>query len=126
LAERARLSRKAVSALECGERLTPRRDTVRLLTNALGLADAERAAFEAAVRPCAASPTGGGDQPLRHRLRVRSPLPHYLKPPMLPCVVGREGVGRLADGRRVYVDVPSCAVIQSAAKPAGERVTYST
>jgi len=57
LAERARLSRKAVSALECGERLAPRRDTVRLLADALGLTDAERAAFEAAARPCAASPT---------------------------------------------------------------------
>jgi len=56
LADRARLSRKAVSALECGERLAPRRDTVRLLADALGLTDAERAAFEAAARPCAASP----------------------------------------------------------------------
>ena len=56
LAERARLSRKAVSALECGERLAPRRDTVCLLADALGLTDAERAAFEAAARPCAASP----------------------------------------------------------------------
>jgi len=56
LAERARLSRKAVSALECGERLAPRRDTLRLLADALGLADAERAAFEVAARPGAASP----------------------------------------------------------------------
>ena len=55
LAERARLSRKAVSALECGARLAPRRDTVRLLADALGLADAERAGFMAA-RPCVVSP----------------------------------------------------------------------
>ncbi len=26
----------------------------------------------------------------------------YIKPPRLPCVVGTDGVGRLADGRRVY------------------------
>jgi NADPH:quinone reductase-like Zn-dependent oxidoreductase len=26
----------------------------------------------------------------------------YIKPPQLPCVVGTDGVGRLADGRRVY------------------------
>jgi predicted ATPase/transcriptional regulator with XRE-family HTH domain/Tfp pilus assembly protein PilF len=59
LAERARLSRKAVSALECGERLAPRRDTVRLLADALGLVAPEREGFMAAARPCAppASPT---------------------------------------------------------------------
>ncbi len=56
LAERARLSRKAVSALECGALLAPRRDTVRLLADALGLTDAERAGFMAA-RPCVVSPT---------------------------------------------------------------------
>jgi len=59
LAERARLSRKAVSALECGARLAPRRDTVRLLADALGLVAPEREGFMAAARPCAppASPT---------------------------------------------------------------------
>jgi len=31
---------------------------------------------------------------------------HYLKPSQLPSVAGREGVGRLADGRRVYFDAP--------------------
>lgn len=31
---------------------------------------------------------------------------HYLKPPTLPCVAGREGVGQLPDGRRVYFDAP--------------------
>ncbi len=31
---------------------------------------------------------------------------HYLKPSVLPCVAGREGVGRLAEGRRVYFDTP--------------------
>ncbi len=50
LAERAHLSRKAVSALECGARLAPRRDTVRLLADALGLADAEREGFMATRR----------------------------------------------------------------------------
>src|SRR3954451_10314013 len=28
----------------------------------------------------------------------------YTGPPPLPCVVGTDGVGRLADGRRVYFD----------------------
>jgi predicted ATPase/transcriptional regulator with XRE-family HTH domain len=39
LAERAHLSRNAVNALERGARLSPRRDTVTLLANALALSD---------------------------------------------------------------------------------------
>src|SRR5262245_20419298 len=31
---------------------------------------------------------------------------HILRPVQLPCVAGREGIGRLADGRRVYFDAP--------------------
>lgn len=31
---------------------------------------------------------------------------HYLKPTQLPSVAGRDGVGRLADGRRVYFAAP--------------------
>ncbi|MBV9278715.1 MAG: helix-turn-helix domain-containing protein, partial [Chloroflexi bacterium] len=52
LAERARLSREAVSALERGERQYPRADTVELLTEALELGDEEREALlGAAARP---------------------------------------------------------------------------
>jgi len=47
LAARARVSRKAVSALECGARVSPRRDTVRLLADGLGLPLEERAALAA-------------------------------------------------------------------------------
>lgn len=50
LAERAGLSVNAVSALERGVNVAPRRDTVELLADALRLADAERAIFEAAAR----------------------------------------------------------------------------
>ena len=46
LAERSRMSVDAISALERGARRAPRRDTVALLVDALGLADAERTAFE--------------------------------------------------------------------------------
>ncbi len=49
LAERARLTRNAVSALERGERLRPYPHTVRALADALNLSDAERAALVAAV-----------------------------------------------------------------------------
>jgi predicted ATPase/DNA-binding XRE family transcriptional regulator len=50
LAERAQLSRLAIQALEAGRRQTPRSDTVRLLADALGLAEAERGRFVDAVR----------------------------------------------------------------------------
>jgi transcriptional regulator with XRE-family HTH domain len=49
LAERAHVSRGAVSALERGERLAPRKDTVALLATALKLTGAERATLLAAV-----------------------------------------------------------------------------
>jgi len=51
LAERARLSLRAVSDLERGRRQRPYRDTVRLLAEALTLEPGERAAFLAAARP---------------------------------------------------------------------------
>ena len=50
LAERARLSRDAISALERSRRRTPRPDTLALLADALELADPERASFAAAAR----------------------------------------------------------------------------
>lgn len=50
LAERARLSVRAVSDLERGVRRAPYRETVRLLAEALGLGAPERAALERAAR----------------------------------------------------------------------------
>jgi predicted ATPase/DNA-binding XRE family transcriptional regulator len=50
LAERAGLSAKGISDLERGARTNPRRDTVALLADALGLADRDRATLEAAAR----------------------------------------------------------------------------
>jgi transcriptional regulator with XRE-family HTH domain len=49
LAERAGLSAKAVSALERGERTSPRPHTVRVLARALDLSKEERAALVAAA-----------------------------------------------------------------------------
>jgi transcriptional regulator with XRE-family HTH domain len=51
LAERARLSARAVIDLERGARQVPRRETVQLLAEALALTPLDRAAFEAAARP---------------------------------------------------------------------------
>jgi non-specific serine/threonine protein kinase len=50
LAERAGLSTRAISDLERGVKLTPRRDTVALLAEALALAGEDRASFAAAAR----------------------------------------------------------------------------
>ncbi len=50
LAERAGLSVNAVSALERGVNVAPRKDTVEMLADALHLSDADRTAFEAAAR----------------------------------------------------------------------------
>src|SRR5215813_13760574 len=50
LAERARLSREAISALERGNRRAPRRETLDLLAEALALTEPERATFDVAAR----------------------------------------------------------------------------
>jgi branched-chain amino acid transport system substrate-binding protein len=50
LAERAHLSREAIGALERGDRRAPRKETLDLLGEALGLTELERAAFDAAAR----------------------------------------------------------------------------
>jgi transcriptional regulator with XRE-family HTH domain len=50
LAEAARVSYRSVSDLERGVSRSPRRDTARLLADALGLSGDERARFEAAAR----------------------------------------------------------------------------
>ena len=50
LAERSTLSARAISDLERGVSLRPRRDTVDLLSQALQLAPAQQAAFDAAAR----------------------------------------------------------------------------
>jgi predicted ATPase/transcriptional regulator with XRE-family HTH domain len=50
LAERAQVSRMAIQALEAGRRQAPRSDTVRLLADALELAEVERGRFVDAAR----------------------------------------------------------------------------
>ncbi|GAB1508029.1 helix-turn-helix domain-containing protein [Actinophytocola sp. KF-1] len=58
LAERSGLSPRSIQNLEHGRVSRPRRDSVRLLADALGLTGADRAAFEHAARlGAAAHPT---------------------------------------------------------------------
>src|SRR5215213_8680889 len=51
LAERSGLSRRGISDLERGARRAPWPETVRMLADALGLRDDDRAALTAAARP---------------------------------------------------------------------------
>lgn len=76
LAERARVSLRAVSDLERDPRRTPRLDTVTLLADALEVPPAQRAELLAAARPpSGAAPAG------------RRPIPRPLTP-----LIGRAGV----------------------------------
>src|SRR5215467_2480740 len=70
LAERAHLSREAISALERGNRRAPRKETIDLLAEALALTESERATFDAAARqhrvanlqaPAVPTPSGAPD-----------------------------------------------------------------
>ncbi|MGE3798195.1 MAG: helix-turn-helix domain-containing protein, partial [Thermomicrobiales bacterium] len=66
LAERAGLSVRGISDLERGRRLSPHMETLRLLSDGLGLADEARAALIAAARPeltAQASAVGIAEQP---------------------------------------------------------------
>src|SRR5437763_4107487 len=58
LAERARLSARAISDLERGVKHTPRHDTVALLAEALRLSTQERTTFTAAARGAGVSSAG--------------------------------------------------------------------
>jgi tetratricopeptide (TPR) repeat protein/transcriptional regulator with XRE-family HTH domain len=67
LAEAAQLSPRSISDLERGIAATPRKDTIRLLADALGLAGPARAEFEAVARgrPVPAVPVTAGVAPMR-------------------------------------------------------------
>jgi transcriptional regulator with XRE-family HTH domain len=64
LAEKAGLSAKGIGDLERGARKHPRRDTVRLLADALNLADRDRTIMEAAVRKQQTASSIAGSQDL--------------------------------------------------------------
>jgi predicted ATPase/transcriptional regulator with XRE-family HTH domain len=115
LAERAGISSRSISGLERGEGPTPRRDTLALLVEALGLDGAERAAFEAMVvrkrtpRPSLMpAPADPPDAPLnrpRHNLpralnnfvgreRETTELGPVVKSAPLVTLVGAGGIGK--------------------------------
>jgi predicted ATPase/DNA-binding XRE family transcriptional regulator len=106
LAERARLSVRAITDLERGARRVPRKDTVHLLATALALPARERSAFEAAARrraPSSALPplalparAGGIFPPLVGRAAELALLQRHLTgegPPLL-LLGGEPGIGK--------------------------------
>jgi tetratricopeptide (TPR) repeat protein/transcriptional regulator with XRE-family HTH domain len=87
LAEAARVSYRTVSDLERGVSRSPRRDTARLLADALGLSGDERARFEAAARgrrytagAVAPQPLPGGSAAATRTLPRQLPAhtPHFV------------------------------------------------
>ena len=75
LAEKAGLSAKGIGDLERGARQHPRRDTLRLLADALNLGDRDRAMLEAAARQHrTTSSMAGGEDLVRRQLGSTIPL----------------------------------------------------
>ena len=92
LAERARMSSNGISALERGDRQTPQRETLALLTQALRLDDEQRRAFQvAAARPAGLRPGDGRVSVLPERGGDDAPVvPNTNLSPSLTSFVGRE------------------------------------
>jgi transcriptional regulator with XRE-family HTH domain len=98
LAEAAGLSPRSISDLERGINLTARKDTARLLAEALSLAGQQRAEFEAAARGCSAGAFAGNlpVQPSSFvgRADELAELATAMRRSPLVTVVGVGGVGK--------------------------------
>ena len=85
LAERARMSARAVSDLERGVNRAPRHETLLLLIEALNLGAVERQLFTLSARPELAVSVDTSDA---SSARLRARLPHLPQPPT--SIIGRE------------------------------------
>ena len=124
LAERARLSTRGISDLERGARQLPRRDTVQLLADALGLAPPDHVALEAAARR-GAEPA----LPFVGRARELSLLERHLAgqgPPVL-LLAGEPGIGksRLLQEAAQRAGVAGWTVIQGGCHRRGGQEPYT-
>jgi predicted ATPase/transcriptional regulator with XRE-family HTH domain len=100
LAERAAVSARAISNYENGTTLRPQRETVRLLSEALGLTEAEQARFVAASRagawpvssPPAAIPVASTASPTHLPVPLAPLLSRERELKSLTALLGREDV----------------------------------
>ncbi|HYW88712.1 MAG TPA: helix-turn-helix domain-containing protein, partial [Chloroflexota bacterium] len=83
LAERASVSPRSISEMERGGAHVPRRDTIALLTQALGLSGPEREAFEGLIDERRRQSTVS-------QFELASERPHHNLPRLLTSFVGRE------------------------------------
>ncbi len=98
LAERAGISIRSISDMECGVRRTPRHDTIHLLSTALVLSDDERAAFvAAAIDPHGITAASG----------PRDHPPHNLPAPSTPLIGREQEVAAL----RAYLGNPDVRLV---------------
>ena len=102
LAERAGISRRSLSDMERGVAHTPRKETVALLTQALGLSEQDRAAITEAARRLGSAETavpvaaGTSVPPFVGRTRELALLEQHLRgdgPPLL-LLAGEPGIGK--------------------------------
>jgi len=134
LAERARISVRAVSALEQGINRWPRKDTVALLAAALTLSAPDRAAFETAARrssrgPAEPSARRGDIPPLVGREQEVALLRRHLAgdgPPVL-LVAGEPGIGksRLLDEACGLAGTARMAVLQGGCQRREDHEPYA-
>lgn len=111
LAERSRLSARAVTELERGTRLRPRRSTVQMLVEGLSLSPHDRASLEAAARgpgrteisPIPPPRLPGELTPLVGREHDEASIIHLLETPSIRLITltGVGGVGKTRLARRI-------------------------
>src|SRR4028119_304061 len=95
LAERARLSARAISDLERGVKRTPRRDTVQLLVEALGLSGETRTALVTAAREPAARRTP------RHAGKLQAAVENATTSPHGSVTLAGGFLGAVPEGRLI-------------------------
>jgi branched-chain amino acid transport system substrate-binding protein len=138
LAEHARLSVQAVGALERGDRRAPRKETVDLLAEALGLSGGERAAFADAAREQRFGNvrTAPALMPIAIPLETPSPAEDGLPPPFdwRPSVhviyqalsSTARGRGRMIAGLVLLVTLGTSLLAGSHALPGGGVICLAT